>query len=98
MGWTFQSGFTTGSFISGSTTPFLIAGATDRRGLTMFNNTSANLFVAPGSSASLNSGRFQFKLSPGSFYEMPSPIYTGPVFGMYDVPSSGSINVYEFTS
>ena len=42
MTWTFQAGIASGSFVSGSTSPFLLIGLSgDRRGLTIFNHTAA---------------------------------------------------------
>ena len=49
----------------------------------IFNHSNATLHLRFGSSASLPNG-FDVKLTSGSYYEMPKPIYTGPVYGAWD--------------
>jgi hypothetical protein len=60
----------------------LIAENTNRRGLSIFNDSTAVLYVKHGSSAATASD-YTVKLVAGAFYELPHPIYTGALTGRW---------------
>lgn len=66
----------------------------NRRGAFIFNDGSNNLFVKLGNAASLTS--FTVKILAGGFYEVPEPIYTGDITGIWDV-ATGSARITELT-
>jgi hypothetical protein len=70
----------------------LKAANASRRGLYIFNDSSANLYVKFGATASATS--FTVKLTAGAFYEMPAPYYRGVVDGIWD-SANGSARVTE---
>lgn len=64
-----------------------------RKGLTVFNNGTANLFVKLGSTASTSS--FTAKLTPGAYFEVPHS-YSGIVDGIWDAVNGAAL-VTEIT-
>lgn len=59
----------------------LSAANAERRGLLVYNDSTASLFLNLGSGAS--STNFTIKLNPDDYYELPKPIYTGLVTGVW---------------
>lgn len=78
-----------------SLSSFIMAGATARKALTVYNNTSSNAYLNPGSAAS--STVFMVKLPPMAYYEFPVQIYTGAVHAVFDSISTGSLLVRDFS-
>ena len=72
----------------------LRASAATRRGLMIVNESAADLYVKFGATASLTS--YTVKMGPGSYYELPSPPYTGVVDGIWSA-ASGTARVTELT-
>lgn len=72
----------------------LQASNTSRIGLTIFNDSAQSLFVKYGATASSSS--FTVKILAGGYWEMPQPIYTGIVDGIW-VAADGSARMTEFT-
>ncbi len=71
----------------------LLAANQPRKGAYIFNDGTANLFVAYAAVASATA--FSVKIPAGSFWEMPtSPIYTGIITGIWDV-ANGSARITE---
>ena len=61
----------------------LLSASDNRHHASIFNHVNASLFIGfdhPG--VSVNS--FDVKLGSGSYYELPRPIYTGQVWGIWD--------------
>lgn len=83
--------------VSDSSSPVVIAsGNIGRMALTIYNDSSGTLFLRMGSvSASLSA--FTVKLASQDFYELQTPCYTGPVTGIWNVPSGGGAMVTELT-
>ena len=72
----------------------LKAANTSRRGLLVYNDSTANLFLKLGSGASSSS--FTFKLEAGDYYELPRPMYTGIVTGIWSAVNGNAL-VTELT-
>lgn len=65
-----------------------------RRGLAIFNDSEAVLYVKFGATASASS--FTVKIAADGFYEMPQPIYQGVVDGIW-ASANGNARVTELT-
>jgi hypothetical protein len=73
----------------------LLAADTTRRGAMIFNDSaSANLYVKLGSTASLTS--FTALVPPSGYYELPYPVYTGAIDGIWDA-AVGDARITELT-
>lgn len=81
------------SSVASSTTSTKLADARyNRSGLSIFNDSTAILYVKFGEAASSTS--FTVKLIAGAFYEAPFPCYQGDVFGIWDA-ANGYARVTE---
>ncbi len=69
---------------------------TARRGLLVENDSSQKLRVQYGAGASLI--LFTVSLAPGSYWEMPSPMFTGLVSVIWDAAATGRAVVTEVTA
>lgn len=68
-----------------------------RLGLTIYNDSTAILYVKLGATASATS--FTTKVYPETLYELPSnPIYTGVVDGIWASDAGGNARVTELTA
>lgn len=78
-----------------STTASKIANTNpDRKGLTIYNSLTVTLYI--DGSNEVTSSHFMFALAPKAYYEMPSPLYVGEIWGI--LPSgSGSAQIRELT-
>jgi hypothetical protein len=72
----------------------LLAANANRKGAMITNDGTGNLYVKLGAVASVTS--FTAKLIAGAYYEVPSPVYTGVIDGIWDV-AVGSARVTETT-
>lgn len=72
----------------------LAANAAGRIGFTVYNDSSANLFLLLGAGASLAS--FTVRLVPDAYYEVPFG-YSGVVTGIWDAAGAGAALVDELT-
>jgi len=78
---------------SSATSVTLRAANARREGLTIFNESTAVLYVKFGAVASLTD--YSFQLGPGSYYETPAtPTYVGQVDGVW-VSANGAAQVTE---
>ena len=73
----------------------LRASNTGRMGLTIFNDSTASLYIKFGATASATS--FTVFVGPGAYYELPNPVYTGIVDGIWTA-AAGNARVTEMTS
>ena len=65
-----------------------------RRGLQIFNDSTARLYLKYGSSASLSD--YSLYLNAGEFWEMAEPIYSGIITGLWNAAdASGKARVTE---
>lgn len=79
-----------------TTSKVLIAANVNRIGATLYNSTTANLYVELGAAASATA--FSFVVAAGGYYELPYG-YQGDIQGILisTTAASGSIYVTEFT-
>ena len=77
--------------VAGSATPVLILSASQeqRAHASVFNDANASLFLKFGSNKNMGmSGSAQIydvKVTSGSYFELPKPIWQGEVWGVWDV-------------
>lgn len=82
------------SNVSGSASSVnLLASNANRDGATIYNDSTAVLYVKLGSTASTSS--FTVKVAAGGYYELPFG-YTGTIDGIWSA-ANGSARVTEFT-
>lgn len=81
--------------VSGSATSVtLIASNANRKGFSIYNDSSADLYVKFGATASATS--FHLKMNPGGYYESPAGFnYTGVIDGIWS-SAAGAARVGEF--
>lgn len=66
-----------------------------RMGLMIFNDSSASLYIKFGATASATS--FTVFVGPSAYYELPNPVYTGIVDGIWTA-AVGTARITETTS
>lgn len=76
-----------------ATTVQLRASTAGRLGLIVANDADVSLYLKYGATASLTS--FTAKIPPRGLWEMPQPIYTGVVDGIWDASPTGAARVTE---
>lgn len=86
---TSASSTVTGSITSGT----ILAANSNRKGCTIWNDSTANLFIDFDSAASTTD--YALKISAGGYFEMPFN-YTGVISGIWDA-ANGSARVRELT-
>lgn len=95
---TAQSYTETITTIGGSASSVSLASANvNRCGLTIFNDSTAALYVAPAATASTSS--FKVKIASGGYYEWPmynGKLYKGVVSGIWD-SATGNARIVEST-
>lgn len=79
-----------------ATSVTLQAANANRLGWSCFNDSTEALFVKFGATASATS--FTVKVGAGAFYEMPVPIFTGLIDGIWNADSTGAARLTELTS
>ena len=70
----------------------LLASNADRIGVLVFNDSTAVLYLKYGTTASASS--YSVKMEAGSYWEMPQPIYTGQLDGIW-ASANGAARVTE---
>mgnify|MGYP001612758565 CR=1 FL=1 len=89
------AGTATLSNVAGSATSVpLLASNASRRGATFFNDSTALLYLKFGATASTTS--FTTQLSANGYYELPLPIYTGAIDGIW-ASATGNVRVTELS-
>lgn len=73
----------------------LLAANTNRRGVTIFNDSLQALLVKYGATASTTS--FTVRVAAGGYWEMPQPVYTGALDGVWTADSTGAARITELT-
>lgn len=73
----------------------ILASNTFRRQAVIHNNSNGFLYLMYGTPASLSS--FTWRLGPNSSQEMPQPVYTGIITGIWSAGSGGDAQVTEIT-
>jgi len=80
--------------VTGSTSSVTILAAnTNRKEALIFNNSTANLYLAFTGTASLTA--FTVKMAAGASYVLPTPLYKGVVSGIWDA-ANGTAQVTEY--
>ena len=75
--------------VSGSASSVsLLASNANARVRTVFNDSTANLFLKFGTTASTSS--FTVKIAAGGYYEFPQPLYTGACDGIWDAAAGNA--------
>lgn len=74
------------------TTGTLLALNANRRQAMIYNDSTANLYLKFGATASTTS--FTIKIAGGGYYELPQPIYTGVLDGIWD-SATGAARITE---
>lgn len=71
----------------------ILAANANRKGASIYNNSSANLYLAFGATAATTA--FSVKVPPNNLYEFPNPpVWTGAVSGIWDA-ANGNAQVTE---
>lgn len=86
----------TGSIITNNitTTASTIVNANvNRKGLTIFNGSTFNIYIDVVSTVSVSS--YSILLNPGDYFEAPAPIYTGAYYAVV-VSGNVAINIREY--
>lgn len=77
---------------SSATSVTLLASNAARRSAAFYNDSTQVLYLKFGATASATS--FTVRLGPGDYFEMPVPIYTGVIDGIW-VSANGACRVTE---
>lgn len=88
-----STGTTTSVNDTASSTTLLAANA-NRLGASVFNDSTVDLYLKCGATASLTS--FAIKIAPGGMYEIPFG-YTGIIDGIWASDASGAARITEYT-
>lgn len=84
-----------------NTIPKLILSSSydERAHASVFNHSAASIYLKVGGNSGMavsgSSGLFTVKLTSGSYYELPKPIWQGEVWGAWDADSAGYAMVLE---
>lgn len=73
----------------------LLASNAARRGAMFYNDSPSILYLKLGVTASTSS--FTVKMMPEAYYELPQPIYTGVIDGIWSADASGAVRITELT-
>lgn len=83
------------SVTSAATNTVLLASNASRRQAVFYNDCDKAVYVKLGSTASSTS--FSYRLQPNQTLELPTPVYTGAIDGIWDSSPTGSMRVTEIT-
>lgn len=84
------------SVADSSSNQTLLSLNTGRLVATIFNDSTEILYLKLGAIASLTS--FTVKIQPDGYYELPQPIYTGIIDGIWANNASGAARITELTT
>lgn len=73
----------------------LLAANTSRKGAIIHNDSTSDLLVKFGTTASATS--FTYRVAAGGTLELPQPIYTGRIDGIWTADASGAARITEMT-
>ena len=76
-----------------ATSQTLLSANSGRKGAIVYNDSSEFLYLKYGGTASATS--FTAKIAPSGYWEMPQPIYTGVIDGIWSADASGAARVTE---
>lgn len=92
-------GSTTGtktSVNSAAVSTTILAANTARLGATI-TNTDGNALDLDLSGGTASTTSYSVQIAPGGYFELPSPVYTGKITGIWTADGSGAALVTEFT-
>jgi hypothetical protein len=96
--WTTQAGVSSTSAItsvaSSASSVQLLATNASRKAGYFFNESTAILYLAYAGSASVTA--YTVQIAAGAFFEMPIPVYTGAIFGIW-AAANGNVRITEGT-
>lgn len=78
-----------------NTSVLLLRANPSRLGATVFNDSSAPLYLAFGPTASRDA--FTVRLLPEGFFELPAPVFAGDISGVWGAAVPGAARVTETT-
>lgn len=84
---------TKSSVVSSASSVELLGNHSSRRGAVFVNLADKACYINFGATASSTS--FTYKLAAGGTLEMPSPVFTGHVYGVWETSPTGSIYITE---
>jgi hypothetical protein len=84
------------SVADAATSATLVASNTSRMGVIVHNDSTSILYLKYGAAASTTS--YTYRLEPNATWEMPWPVYTGIIDGIWSANASGSARVTEMTA
>lgn len=73
----------------------LLTANANREGVIIVNDSTATLYIKYGATASTSS--FTYKVAPGATFEMPVPIFTGQLDGIWSSNASGAARITEMS-
>lgn len=73
----------------------LLASTATRKGVMVTNDSSSILYLKYGATASTTS--FTVMIAAGGYWEMPEPIFTGALDGIWSADSTGAARITELT-
>lgn len=73
----------TAGVASSATTVTLLAANTSRKGASIYNASTAILYVQEGGAASIASGGYNVAIPASGYYELPTPVYKGVLNGIW---------------
>jgi hypothetical protein len=82
------------SVASSASSVTLLASNANRRGAAFFNDSTAVCYLKFGATASTSS--FTVRMAAASYYELPTPVYTGIIDGIW-ASANGAMRVTELT-
>lgn len=92
-----RSGTPTRTTVSSSTTSATILAANTSRKGAIICNSDANDLLLDLSGGTASASRFQVRLAQNQAYELPYPVYTGLITGIWVGDGSGLADVVEYT-
>jgi len=76
----------------------ILSSSTGRRAASITNHSNVTMYIAPWTSVTGSvAGGFWVKLTSGSYFELPTPVYTGPIYAAWD-GQGGVTMVVDFKS
>lgn len=79
-----------------ATSTSLLASNTSRKGVIIHNDSTSILYLKYGATASTTS--YTYKIPADGTWEMPAPIYTGALDGIWSADSTGAARITELTA
>lgn len=75
-----------------------LAAGGSRKGVIIHNNSSEILYIAyGGTAAAISSAGYTYKIPADAHWEMPEPIFSGALWGIWANNSSGYAAITELT-